>query len=657
MRRLRTVLAVIALLLPLGLRAGEGLWLIQDLNSALEKKMRERGLKMHARAIYDMDSPGAGVADAVVSLGGRYSGAFVSDKGLLLTSGIPAEDFIGRLGDVGKDLLRDGFWAASEQHEIPVPGEKVYSLRRVYDVTKELHSLESQLGNREEAAHRLELAYSEATKLSCFAHVYWEGEQSYVLAYKIYDDVRLVAAPPAKCFYSLYRVFENGKPAVTSKSLLVSVEGAEKGAFTAALGYPDGTSRNISSIEYRYQNVLTRPLSSEMGRARLRILDKWIEEDPSVKSKYSGRVARLRESLEDDAASLAIEKDRGLQQIKTSKDEEIQARVDKDPSLQGMWRNLLEGLENSYEKILPGERDIILRNETLVDGTFVAGYLIRAASAANIKEATDILFAANRETDPRVEKELLAQALSEFYTNLDMSYFGPYQRWIQRRFGYNWSEAADYLWGMSLVSQPSMTAELESIDDLTGDSLLKFLTDSPLVLYDINDGHASKLKDAKKFSSEYLKARYWAGVRNNEPEYPDADATLRLAFGAADGTVTPVTTLLEGLGQGASARWKAALQKDFWGRWGFRVNGKRHKMATTFMTDIDFADGMEGSPVIDAQGRLIGIVSGGTQSSVVGKRAYLEGSSGSVCTDIRFILWTLDRYAGQKRILKEFEID
>ena len=183
------------------------------------------------------------------------------------------------------------------------------------------------------------------------------------------------------------------------------------------------------------------------------------------------------------------------------------------------------------------------------------------------------------------------------------------------------------------------------------------MTDSPLVLYDINDGHASKLKDAKKFSSDYLKARYWAGVRNNEPEYPDADATLRLAFGAADGTVTPVTTLLEGLGQGASARWKAALQKDFWGRWGFRVNGKRHKMATTFMTDIDFADGMEGSPVIDAQGRLIGIVSGGTQSSVVGKRAYLEGSSGSVCTDIRFILWTLDRYAGQKRILKEFEID
>ena len=86
--------------------------------------MVERGLKMSAKAIYDMDSPGAGVADAVVSLGGRYSGAFVSDKGLFLTSGIPAAAFIGRLGDAGKDLLKDGFWAASEQHEIPVPGSR-----------------------------------------------------------------------------------------------------------------------------------------------------------------------------------------------------------------------------------------------------------------------------------------------------------------------------------------------------------------------------------------------------------------------------------------------------------------------------------------------------------------------------------------------------
>ena len=172
MRKLKAIVFAILVILPSAAWADEGLWLIQDLNSALEKRMVERGLKMSAKAIYDMDSPGAGVADAVVSLGGRYSGAFVSDKGLFLTSGIPAAAFIGRLGDAGKDLLKDGFWAASEQHEIPVPGEKVYSLRRVFDVTEEFKGLESQLGDPAQASHRLEMAYAEATKLTCYAHIY-----------------------------------------------------------------------------------------------------------------------------------------------------------------------------------------------------------------------------------------------------------------------------------------------------------------------------------------------------------------------------------------------------------------------------------------------------------------------------------------------------
>ncbi|MBO6248063.1 MAG: S46 family peptidase, partial [Bacteroidales bacterium] len=88
----------------------------------------------------------------------------------------------------------------------------------------------------------------------------------------------------------------------------------------------------------------------------------------------------------------------------------------------------------------------------------------------------------------------------------------------------------------------------------------------------------------------------------------------------------------------ASNRWKSALEKDFWGRWGFRVNGKRHGMATCFSTNIDFAEGMEGSPVLDPQGRLLGIVSGGTPAGIAGREMYVEGGTGTVCVDIRFIL-------------------
>lgn len=673
MRKLKAIVFAILVILPSAAWADEGLWLIQDLNSALEKRMVERGLKMSAKAIYDMDSPGAGVADAVVSLGGRYSGAFVSDKGLFLTSGIPAAAFIGRLGDAGKDLLKDGFWAASEQHEIPVPGEKVYSLRRVFDVTEEFKGLESQLGDPAQASHRLEMAYAEATKLTCYAHIYWEGEKVYVCAYKVYDDVRLVAAPPAyainpegesgkwawpvsRCDFSLFRVFENGQPAKIASSLLVSVDGYSKDSFAAVAGYPAATRRALSAAEYRFRNQVTRPMSALTGGKRLSILEKWIAEEPSLKAKYSSRAARLKEDLSVDAASQALENSLGLQDKKAAKDGQIQAKVGKDQAFKGRWYGLADQLDKSFSQIVPGEKDKLWREETLVKGTFAGSYLLRAASAANVKEASEIIFSAIRDTDPKVEKELLAYAISEFFTNLDLRYFGPYQRWIQDRFGYDWEAAAEYLWSRSLLSKPSVTSELESVDDVKDDSLYKFLTDSPLVIYNLSDGHNAKKDEADAAAKEYARARYWAGVRTYDPDYPDGDSTLRLSFGSADGSLTTPDMLLERAQGKSSAAWRAAIEKDFWGRWGFKVDGKKHKMATCFKINADFAGGMEGSPVLDSYGRLIGVVSGGTPEGVAAREAYFDGA-GCVCVDIRFILWTIDRYARHKRVLKEFVID
>ncbi|MBR1927759.1 MAG: S46 family peptidase [Bacteroidales bacterium] len=672
MGRLKAIVAALLLVLPLTAGADEGLWLIQDLNKALEKRMRERGLRMPAKAIYDVDS-GSGAADAVVSFGGRYSGAFVSDKGLLLTSGRPAVSFVGKLGDVGKDLLRDGFWAASEQHEIPVPGEKVYSLNAVYDVTADYNTLLSRLGDPDKVSDKLEKAYAEATKLPCFVHVYWAGEKVYVCAYKIYDDVRLVAVPPApavnpdgkdgewswpvsRCDFSLYRVFENGHPAKIRNSLLVSVDGYGKGSFAAAAGFPAVTRRVSSAAEYRIRSGVTRPMAGQLGLARLDILERWMSSDPSLEALYSSRASRLRESLESDSASLAAERRFGLQEKKTAKDEMIQSAVDQDQVFGGRWRGLIKRLDESYGRLAPGEVDKIRWNETLVDGTFVGSYLMRAASAADAKEASEIISSAVSETDPRVEKELLANALSEFYTNMDMRYFGHYQRWIQDRFGYDWDSAAEYLWNNSLLSKPEVTSGVESMDDLEGDSLYKFLMDSPLELSDQLDGHASKADEANAATREYLKARYWAGARSYNPEYPDGDSTLRLSFGTSDGSFSTPDILLDKTRSSSSSRWNTAVEKDFWGRWGFRVGGKRHKMTTNFRTSADFAAGMEGAPVLDSYGRLIGVVSGGSPEAVASGEAYVEGT-GCVCTDIRFILWTLDRYAGQKRMVKEFVVD
>ena len=141
MRGLRNILTAAAILISSAASADKGFWPIQDINHTLEKDMRERGIKLRPKEIYNVESPGSGLADAVLTFGFKYSGCFVSNWGLVLTSADPAIDYMARLGEAGQQLLKEGFHAVSDDREIPLEGEKVYSLKRVFDVTEDVKTL------------------------------------------------------------------------------------------------------------------------------------------------------------------------------------------------------------------------------------------------------------------------------------------------------------------------------------------------------------------------------------------------------------------------------------------------------------------------------------------------------------------------------------
>ena len=100
---------------------------------------------------------------------------------------------------------------------------------------------------------------------------------------------------------------------------------------------------------------------------------------------------------------------------------------------------------------------------------------------------------------------------------------------------------------------------------------------------------------------------------------------------------------------------KFLLEKDNWGRWGFRVGKRRHGMIVDFMTDNDIAGGNSGSPVLNADGDLIGLAFDGNLESLASDTSYTEGYNKCINTDIRFVMWVLEKYAGMKRIIKEIE--
>ena len=372
--------------------------------------------------------------------------------------------------------------------------------------------------------------------------------------------------------------------------------------------------------------------------------------DPSARDKYFERASELEKSLETGRTLASHYGASGLVGVK----EKAEGWMPDD---------LRAGLKVAVGNASRVEYDKILRAETIQDGTFAASYLRRAAAAGSLGKMKEILLAGSSETDPQVEKNLLEYALSEYFTNMDDYYYGSYQRWIQNRFGDDYDLAAEYLWNGSFLSSPSRIAGIEDMSEINDDPLFRFLSDTPHSLYDGRDGHKKDLDKARSLSDEFMWTLYREGLRKGEPVYPEANSTMRLTYGtvglvqdAGDAQPLWYTTPSDFLHNDIGSRLKQLIEKDFWGRWGFRVGGKRHRMIADFVSGNDYTDGSQGSPVLDAEGHLIGVVSGGTPDTKNSVLTYHEGKSGSVCTDMHLVLWYLDKALGLKRVVKEFEI-
>lgn len=651
--RLRRVLAYsLILLLSLPAMAGEGLWMVQD--PGLDKLARQRGLKFSVKDI----------SNSVVTLGFRYSGSVVSDRGLILTSSAPVITYLEGLGIDGRKHLREGFGALTDDREIPLKGESIYVLRRTFDVTEEVESMTREFKDPKEIATRLEDAYAQATGLYCKLSLEWEGEKAYISAYKVYDDVRLVCLPPQSlarpgkewswpahgCDFALLRIYENGAPVSVMDALFLSQGGYSRGSQTVTMGFPAHTERFLSSSAVNLKESVDVPVSNALLAGRLEILRRGIESDPEVRMKYYSRTSTLEKEL-----GFGRGLDRSCKRLGLISGKETYEMFMPD------W--FLDDLRETYRKAARVEGDKAWRRETLHNGSYAAGYLREASSAESLEKMKEILTAGALETDSEVEKELIAFSLREYFTNLDNYYFGPYQKWIQDRFGYDYLAAAEYLWNGSLLSSERRIREMASTEDIKEDALWRFLSDSPLSLYDGRWGHKETFEKAGYLSKEYVRYVHRDETGRGVISYSEADSTMRVSFGTVGGYSPRDAehlgwyTVPDGLVKeyDIPEKYQSLLKRGFWGRWGFRVGGKRHGMIVDFLIDNDFADGCQGSPILDTEGRLIGLVSGGNEEALASGVAYHDDLSKCVGTDIRFILWYLERASGLKRLVKELQ--
>ncbi|MBP3202478.1 MAG: S46 family peptidase [Bacteroidales bacterium] len=655
----RLILSLLAglCLLP-GARADEGMWLIQALHGALEKRMQERGLKLGAREIYNEEA--GGLADAVVSLGFYCSGSFLSEDGLVITNHHCAYADVAALSTPSANYLEDGFWARSRDREIPIPGKEFFVLRKVLDVTEEVEALKAQLaaegkptGSRR-ISSILERKYADAYQMEAGLTAMWSGLKYYLSLYDKYADVRLVAAPPVqvaafggdednwewpqhKADFAVYRVYSGGEPLHPRRHLTVSRKGYKEGDFAMVLGYPGHTERYASAAEMQQRILVERPVENQLHKRQMDIVRKWMDRDPAIRMKYSNAFFNLSNMAEYKEGEAAC-----MKRFLTL--EERQAQEAQMPD-----RELLSTLEAEYAAISAQELQKVYYRECLVRGLFCAPTLMRLGSAGSDRERQQkILQQGLQETDPRVEQELLTLSLEQFLTHMDAKYMKPIHRELMSRFGTDYAAMAGWLWENSCLSDAGKEPDEAILATYDGaaidtDPLYRYIRE--LSMGEVN-GDEKHVADLPSLRRDYVHARYRYLDGQGVLQYPDANSTLRLSFGRVcsyepwDGVYAHWQSTALGLRQ----KYDAA-RYDFAYPASFAAALPPPEFPVNFLTDLDITGGNSGSPVVNARGELIGLAFDGNKESLSSSYQPVDGYNLCVCVDIRYVLWLLEHFS------------
>ena len=636
MKRSILLVALVALLVQ-PVKADEGMWLPALISQRISD-MQAKGFRLTAEDIYSVNQ--ASLKDAVVLFGGGCTGELVSDRGLLFTNHHCGYSYIQKHSSVEHDYLKDGFWALSQADELPNPGLTVRFLERMEDVTaivlkgyKQKMTEEQRQALVEKNAKKLkEQAEKEGNGIKVSVEALFYGNQYFLFVFREYRDVRLVGAPPSSIGkfggetdnwmwprhtgdFSIFRIYagpdnlpadysESNVPYRPKKSLTISRAGVKEGDFTFVYGCPGSTQEYVHSEAVRYIQDVSDPEKIALRTTRLNIMKKYMDQSQAVRIQYSSKYASVANAWKKWQGE-----EKGLRKNKiVERKQEYEKRFE-EWARGTRYEWLTEMLYNLYTQRNPIYRAYEYYNETV--------------------RTIERLKLVNGRLDKKdyyqpIDEETFVAMMTAFDQNLDDSYKPEY--FLQKRAEFGTMEA----WKDALFANDELARELSNA---------------------INEFYSTKLAPQVSELGKAINLRYRDYMQgqmefeNEKTFFPDANLTLRVAYGHVEGYrpvdavyYTPVSTLRGIIEKDNPEIFDYNIPqvlRDIYARGGFE------NQPVCFLATNHTTGGNSGSPILNADGHLIGINFDRVWEGTMSDLAFDPEICRNISIDVRYLLFII----------------
>ena len=698
-------------------KAEEGMWLPQLLGAQRYADMKAKGLKLTAEQLYSINKNS--LKDAIIIFGGGCTGEIVSAEGLIFTNHHCGYSAIANLSTMQANYLRDGFYAKNKAEELPAQGINATFLIKIADVTKQVQDSMQGLAWKDWEARKgrvfnnIAKASTEGTHYNARVYSMFKDNQFLLYTYEVFTDVRLVGTPPESVGkfggdtdnwewprhtgdFSIFRVYQgkDGKPAAYSAEnvpfksrhfLPISLKGFKDGDFSMIFGYPGSTNRFETSYGIKLATDIKNPSFVEMRDIRLKAMSEQMRKDPAVRLQLADAFAGLANywKFYDGETKQLIKYD----VFGTKKKQEDALAKWITDNNKAEYGNIFQDFEKAYKAWEPYAKHKEYFEQGIMGPSVVKfagrlGQLERALAGGGnangkammenlTKERNAMLEDLNRPSEQQMSWQIVKAFQDGIVADQQPTLF---YNLIKQNFGSLKEESSYRNWAASAFANTMILDDAKWKKFAEAPNMNELQNDPIFAMYSaFSKGWARYQPELTEFTAKnnelghkYLKA--WMEMNKGKVMYPDANFTMRTSYGKVasykprDGVrydfVTTSAGLLEKYKPGdyefdLPANQIELLKKKDFGQYADPV---RKDLVIGFITTDDITGGNSGSPVINGNGELMGLAFDGNYEALSHKINFDKDLNRTICVDIRYVLWCVDKLGGASNIIQELKL-